>query len=86
LGDVTRAITDALERVDDFERRERNAYRPTTKTWEQIFSDAFIARTFAVSDRAGLGPAAGDGDDEDTSPPGPRGWLTRILSSARSTR
>ena len=86
LADVTRALVDAVERVNDFERRERNAYRPATQTWEQIFSDAFIARTFAVSDPVRAEPAAGGGNGEDTSSPGPRGWLTRILSGARSTR
>jgi hypothetical protein len=49
LESVCAAIEDALSRVADATARAQHAYRPTSQSWEQIFSPDFIAAVLAAN-------------------------------------
>jgi hypothetical protein len=46
LGDVERAIREALGRVRTFDARVRDAYEPPETSWDEIFSPDFVRRVF----------------------------------------
>jgi len=48
LRDLERAIVAAVELTGDHAARERNAYRPVLRTWDEIFSRDFVERTLRL--------------------------------------
>jgi hypothetical protein len=48
LADLERAIVEAVGRVADYDERERSAYRPPLRSWDEIFSPDFIDRVFRI--------------------------------------
>ena len=48
LRDLERAIAQAVGACDDHAARERNAYRPVLRSWDEIFSRDFVERVFRL--------------------------------------
>jgi len=52
LGDLERAILEAVDRVHDYESRVRHTLAPERNEWNEIFSSEFVERVFGADVQA----------------------------------